>query len=118
LQAACAILSSACGGDDPEPARGIPCDVQAVLDAKCRRCHGAVLQNEAPYHFMTIDQIHEVRGGRPVYDRMRTVLEDDFMPPVFAAFDPPVEPLTAAEKATLLQWVTAGAPADPNPQCR
>ena len=125
LQAACAILSSGCGGDDSEPtgktsssALSVPCDVQDVLEAKCLRCHGTVLENDAPYHLVTIAQIHEVRGGRPVYDRMRSVLEDDYMPPVVIPLDPPVQPLTAAEKATLLEWVRAGAPGDSNARCQ
>ena len=91
--------------------------VQAVLEAKCHRCHGAVLKHEAPIHLLTLDQIHRVIDGTPVYARMRYALENDLMPATFIPDDPPVEPLTADEKATLLAWVTGGAKGVTNPQC-
>jgi hypothetical protein len=99
-------LMASCANADPEQ---IPCAVERVLDAKCRRCHGEPLQNGAPYQFMTLDQIHEVRGSKAIFERMVAAIETDFMPPVEAGFEPPVEPLSASERATLLDWVKAGA---------
>lgn len=96
---------------------GIPCDVQTVLDAKCLRCHGATLEFDAPYALTSFEQFHEVLGEKPVYDIVKRTIEDDYMPPVVIQTDPPVEPLTADEKATTLSWLEAGASAAERTTC-
>jgi hypothetical protein len=40
---------------------------------------------------------------------MQAAIESEFMPPVELPLDPPVEPLTAGEKARLLAWLADGA---------
>lgn len=81
------------GSDDPEieePGAPIPCDVQRVLERNCLRCHGEHKEYGAPYSFTSLEEIHRVRGGEPLYRRMHEALEDDFMPPVTLNVEPPV----------------------------
>jgi hypothetical protein len=111
---AAALLSAGCGESGP-PA--VPCEVQEVLQAKCLRCHGEVVQFGAPYQFLTLEQIREVRGDKPVYDRMLLAVETEFMPPLQLETTPAVEPLTPAEKSVLLDWVRAGAPGESDGDC-
>lgn len=113
----CAVASglAACSGSDTEDTEAtevIPCDVQQVLQAKCLRCHDDPPQLDAPYLFTSLENIHEVRGDKPVYERIQLTLEVDYMPPLGVETEPPVEPLTATEKDVLLQWVRAGAPGE------
>jgi hypothetical protein len=50
---------------------------------------------------------------------MRDAVASDYMPYVTLKLDPPVEPLSCEEKATLLAWLDAGAPPPPetDPTC-
>ncbi len=88
----------------------IPCDVARVLEAKCLRCHGAEPRHGAPYRFTSLSRIREVRGGKPVFERIELAIEEDFMPPLEVEDDPPVAPLDVGERATLVGWTSAGAP--------
>ena len=49
------------------------------------------------------------RNGEPIYKRLARSIETGFMPFNIPA-NPPIEPLTDAEKKTLLDWVKNGAP--------
>jgi hypothetical protein len=107
-----ASLVGGCGEEGPPTATvGIPCDVQAALDAKCNRCHDASLAFGAPYPLTSFESFHEVHGTQPVYASVKAVIEDDYMPPVGVPAEPPIEPLTAAERSTLIDWLDAEAPA-------
>lgn len=99
-----------------------PCDVDAVLEAKCRRCHAsaAVLDvcvpaktcARAPFPLLVwSDTRRDMGDGRVVYEHMIDVVRTDFMPLQDPSLQPPVEKLTDAEKRTLLDWLEAGAPA-------
>lgn len=91
----------------------IPCDVQAVLQAKCLRCHGDPLQNGAPFPLITLEQVHmpasSSANAARIYERMALAVESGFMPLMDPSIMPPVEPLTEAEKTTLLGWLEDGA---------
>lgn len=106
-----------CSDDAAAPTLGIPCDVQAVLDAKCLRCHGTPLELDAPYALTELEQFHEAIGELHVYDIVKRTIEDEYMPPVVIQADPPIEPLTADEKATALGWLDAGARAADRTTC-
>lgn len=92
------------------------CSALTVVRAKCQRCHGDPLQNAAPVPFLTYDDTQA-----PYYDSdkkfsevMLSVVERDVMPYVSlnegpTPIMPPVEPLTAGEKATVLGWLKQGA---------
>ncbi len=46
------------------------------------------------------------------FEKMRDAVESDYMPPGFLKLMPPVESLSAAEKATLLEWLAGEPPLD------
>lgn len=100
---------------------GYPCDVYAVLQAKCLRCHGEPLRNGAPFSFTTWQDTQPDYLGKPRWQAMQNAVQTDFMPAVFfnssdPPLQPPVEGLTPAEKQILLDWFKAGAPAS-EPGC-
>lgn len=104
----------ACGGDDapPDPAADVTwCEAEAVLQAKCQRCHfGTPGANGAGFPLVTYQDTQADMAGTPRWMKMRDVLEADFMPPKFLPdLMPPVQPLTASEKQTLLAWLEQGA---------
>ncbi len=101
----------------PEPPFGplrkagaeLPCDVDDVFARKCRRCHGEPTRHGAPLTFYTWSDLHAIRGVEPVYHHVGRVVYTGSMPFQTPA-NPPVEPLTEAEKQIILDWVKAGAP--------
>ncbi|MEZ4370458.1 MAG: hypothetical protein R3B07_06515 [Polyangiaceae bacterium] len=106
-------MASCSGSSAPEdqlPESPIPCEVQQVLERNCLRCHGEEKQYGAPYSFTSLEEIHRVRGGEPLYRRMLDALEEDFMPPVTLKVEPPVQDISDADREVLLEWTRAGAP--------
>lgn len=103
-----------CSGSDGSeidmPGAPIPCEVQRVLQRNCLRCHGEHKEYGAPYSFTSLEEIHRVRGGQPLYRRMHEALEEDFMPPVTLNVEPPVQDISDADRDVLLEWTQAGAP--------
>lgn len=92
------------------------CDALQVMRAKCQRCHGDPLANSAPAPFLTYEdtQAQYYDTDRKYSDVMQSVVERDIMPYVSlndgpSPIMPPVEALTADEKATLLGWLKHGA---------
>jgi hypothetical protein len=77
---------------------GLPCQVDDVFAAKCRRCHTLPTRHNAPFVFLTWDD--QVIGR---------AVRSGFMPYRIDA-NPPVQPLTDDEKKIILEWVDAGAP--------
>lgn len=106
------------GGCQPPAASAtgarIPCDVDAVLTAKCRRCHGVPTANGAPFSLSTWKDLNGDYGGEPIYVRMRAAVSSDFMPLCAegkcGTFDPVVQALTAEEKSVLLDWLECPQP--------
>lgn len=92
------------------------CDALKVIQAKCQRCHQDPPRNGAPVPFLTYDDT-QARYGTSEFkysDVMLSAVQDDLMPYVVlnegaTPIMPPVEPLTASEKATLLGWLKQGA---------
>jgi hypothetical protein len=101
------------GGASSEPIAW--CDALVVIKAKCQRCHGDPLQNAAPMPLMTFEDTHGPWSStQVVHDVMLDAVSKGFMPYVTLneppnPIMPPVEPLTAAEKVTLLGWLQQGA---------
>ena len=83
----------------------LPCDVDAVLEAKCRRCHTEPQANGAPFPLLTWEDTQGTYVGKPIYVRMQNAIETGFMPFTALTLDPPVEDLTQQEKDTLLAWL-------------
>lgn len=100
--------------------RSLPCDVEAVLAKKCQRCHNSKAHLDVcypaktclrgPFPLLTWSDTHEDYGGKPVFERMRDAVESDYMPFKTTMISPPVEPLTTAEKSTLIAWTKSCAP--------
>jgi hypothetical protein len=81
----------------------LPCDVEAVLAAKCRRCHGSPTMQGAPFSLFTQADFLAPYAGSTVEARAVLALESDFMP-----LNGP--PLSAADKAVMIGWLDAGVP--------
>lgn len=79
--------------------------------AVCRRCHQEPQLHFAPFPLLTWDDTQQPYGvgGRLRHQRMFEVVRDDVMPFRFSTIDPPVAPLSAEDKATLLNWLAQGA---------
>ena len=138
-----ALVLAGCSGDDGSPADAgaadtagnapdtasgayFPCDVEAVMKAKCHTCHtdppgnvtllspSAGLVVMAPFSLM--EYAHTQRdypggGGLKIYQVMKNAIEADFMPLAGS----PTGPLTPGQKTTMLTWLTAAAPPAPRP---
>jgi uncharacterized membrane protein len=89
------------------------CEALAIIQRKCQRCHADPPQNDAPFPLVTYSDTQATHSNRPVHVRMHSAVETGFMPFVelndTLNLDPPVEDLTAEEKATLLAWLEQGA---------
>jgi hypothetical protein len=113
-----------CSQDAPDAAtRFLPCDVEAVLKAKCQRCHNsrAVLDVcypaktcvKGPFPLLNWSDTHKPLGTTPIFELMQQAVSSGYMPFKTTDISPPVEPLTTAEKATLINWTQACAPGRP-----
>lgn len=111
------LAAGACSGNGASPptdaaaeAGGayFPCDVQAVLVAKCHTCHSNPPRNaEVPFPLTEYAHVQrDYGGGVRIYQLMRAAIASDFMPLAGS----PTGPLTAEQKATMLRWLDDGAP--------
>lgn len=97
--------------DSGAPADSEWCAADLVLSHKCRRCHQAPPKNGAPFSLLTYEDTQLVDSqGKPRFMRMADAVSSGYMPAQFVSLTPPVEGLTADERATLLGWCEAGAP--------
>jgi hypothetical protein len=87
--------------------RGLPCEVDQLLELRCRSCHAVIPESDAPMSLITYDDLLALRFGRQVaviaLERMQKLA--DPMPPTGAL---PVE-----EIAPFAAWVAAGLPVGP-----
>jgi uncharacterized membrane protein len=99
-----------------------PCNVAPIIKNKCQRCHdtqtaltACLAANscvQGPFPLTTwADTRRHLGPTSRVIDFMASVIETDVMPYQTDAISPPVEKLTADEKATLLSWAKSCAPA-------
>jgi len=95
-----------------------------VVRAKCQRCHGDPLKNGAPVPFLTYQDFLAPYGnsGSTYGEIAVRLVENGTMPYVVlndppTSLMPPVEPLTAAEKATLLGWLKQGLKPEGGTDC-
>jgi hypothetical protein len=100
------------------------CDALQVVRAKCQRCHTDPPQNGAPVPFLTYEDFQRPYGGGAFkyWEAAIGMVEKDIMPYVTlneppTSLMPPVEPLTAEEKATLLGWLRQGAQPEGGTDC-
>jgi uncharacterized membrane protein len=94
------------------------CDVARVLEQKCQRCHQDPPTNGAPFALLTYEDTQVLeRGGTPRYERVHDAVESEFMPATWLKLEPPVAPLTDAEREILLDWAAAGGLATGGTRC-
>ncbi|CAN5923626.1 hypothetical protein BH11MYX4_BH11MYX4_18610 [soil metagenome] len=85
----------------PPTANGLPCDVDAVLKARCQTCHGAEPKFGGKIPLVTLADLKKVSGG------VKQRVHDDALP-----MPPSPNPrLTAKELASLDAWIDGGATA-------
>jgi hypothetical protein len=103
-------------GSGGTSAESIPfCDALAVIRAKCQRCHQAPPLHGAPVPFLTYADTQAPYGTSEFKytDVMLPAVEAGRMPSLElngppTNLMPPVEPLTAVEKETLVGWLRQG----------
>lgn len=81
----------------------VPCDVEAVLKAKCQACHSSPPANGAPFPLLTQADFLAPYFSSTVRETAIVAIRDDIMP-----LNGP--PLPAGEKQLLLGWLDAGVP--------
>lgn len=94
-----------------EGASGLPCNVDTILAASCRKCHSDPPQYGAPMPLLSWDHLHAAAPGdatKKVYERVAVKIGDDAapMPP------PPNARLGGSDREVLTSWASAGAPKD------
>jgi len=62
------------------PNSGLPCKVDDVFAAKCRRCHTIPTRHGAPLVFLTWDDTRQDRLGQPLYSVIGRAVRSGFMP--------------------------------------
>jgi Copper type II ascorbate-dependent monooxygenase, N-terminal domain/Copper type II ascorbate-dependent monooxygenase, C-terminal domain len=87
----------------------LPCDVDAVLDANCRQCHGAEQKFGAPMPLVTWDDLQapaHSRSSAKVYELVGARIHDD-VKPMPQSPNPRLDPVATK---TLDAFIAAGAP--------
>jgi hypothetical protein len=87
--------------------QGLPCEVATIVQTRCAGCHAAPPLFGAPMSLRGQPdfQATALDGKQKIWQAVSARVEAGTMPPKSAT------PLTASERATLLGWVTQGAPA-------
>lgn len=97
------------GCGHPSDPGQLPREVDAVIEARCRRCHTNPPENFAPMPLVTWRDTQRRSGGVPIYERIASRIQsEDFpMPPLEADEN---TAFTEAERTILLAWIAAGTP--------
>jgi len=95
------------------------CSVQAIFALKCQRCHASPAAHGAPFALVSYDDTQVLdRKGRPRFERIASVVEEQRMPPAKnSKLEPPVEPLSDEERTTILSWCAQGGTLTGNASC-
>ncbi len=112
------VVDSSVPGDGGDAATGstkLPCDVQAVVQARCAHCHGAEPEAGAPMPLVTREDFlaRSALSGEAYYHVALLRLQDERNPM------PPTSQLalSAHEHETLARWLSAGVPAESSLNC-
>jgi hypothetical protein len=109
------VAAVGCGSEEAsadEPTGSVSwCQVSAVLQAKCQRCHVGAGLNGAPFPLVSYDdtQVVEKSGDTRRWQIMQIMVEQGFMPPNDPRLDPPPAKLTSDEMVVLTTWFGEGA---------
>src|SRR5581483_5115953 len=99
--------TSGAGGTPATAASGLPCDVQAMLAAKCSSCHGPVLVGGAPMHLLTYADLMAPSLSNPSQSFAQvslTRMQNTALPMPPA----PAARATAADIMTMQSWSATG----------
>ena len=96
------------------PAGPVPwCDAYKVINCVCQQCHQDPTLNGAAMPLLSYANTqagYPRPTSSPVWKRMQTDVTSNFMPYMGdPTVTPPVKPLTAQQKNTLLTWLMEGA---------
>jgi hypothetical protein len=94
------------------------CQAEIVLRTVCQRCHQNPPLHDAPFPLVTYEDTQQpFAGGKLRWERMKEVVQTDFMPLRGGGLDPPVDYLTCEEKSTLMGWLEQCAPPAGGTEC-
>ncbi len=102
------------GDDGPEAMPGMPCDVADAFTRACSMCHGAAPAFGAPMPLASWGDLQVPAPSDPsrkVYEVVADRITAELSPM------PPSGDITDDERTTILDWIAAGAPADPDADC-
>ena len=117
------------GGTDQGAGGAMPavayCAALPIVRAKCQSCHTDPPKHGAPVPFLSADDFHRPYGSSGTVEYWQVAVdqvESDTMPYVVlnnppTSLMPPVQPLSADEKATLLGWLRQGATEEGGTDC-
>jgi hypothetical protein len=110
------------GGSSVDPAEGGAtgadlvtwCEAYEVINCVCQQCHQNPTRNGAAMPLMTYEDTQarfpSATSSTFVWQQMQTAVSNGFMPETGnPSVVPPVKPLTDAQRATLLGWLSQGA---------
>lgn len=92
------------GGGPSAGPRGLPCEIDELLAARCRGCHGSPPGPGVPMALVSYDDLAAETAGRSVAERALARMS------TAAAPMPPSGVLPAAEVAPFEAWVRGGLP--------
>jgi hypothetical protein len=99
--------------DSAAQAGNLPCDVSAVIEKNCSKCHGSRPVYGAPMPIVSSSDVHATSksdASKKVWQRIGERIHDAASPM------PPSGVLSEGELATLDSWIKAGAPQQASPQ--
>jgi hypothetical protein len=89
------------------------CDAYKIVNCVCQQCHQNPTRNGAAMPLMTYEdtQAHYPPSSSSfVWEKMEVAVSNRSMPETSdPSVDPPVQPLTEAQRKTLLDWLAQGA---------
>lgn len=101
--------ASSASGPGSTAATGLPCNVSAILQDNCQKCHAATPQFGAPMPLVTLDDLKGPAVSDPerkVYELLKDRIHNDLRP-----MPPPPNARLGAEDAKVLDdWIAASAP--------
>jgi len=103
------------GGAGAQAGKTVPwCDAYKIVNCVCQQCHQDPVRHGASMPLMTYE---DTQAPFPfptsktfVWEKMETAVSSRFMPlTTDPSVTPPVEPLSDADRNTLLDWLAQGA---------
>ena len=98
-----ALAALSCGPSGSSGESPTYCEINLIVEKKCQRCHTDSGDMDTPFNLESYDEVMDQVMA------IELVIERGTMP-MQVTMEPPVEPLTAAEKEAILDWIDAGTP--------